>query len=200
MTGINLAADRKVIHDDAGIHFYKLKTGQVTQPVVARSGTINVTMSWHAHAVGKLLTWETCQLLSTFPEKIVDATCVKEIIDAAQTCPGNPDPEIIELFERRGHSTADNYCAAYIDVVDTTNSDGVQYAHTIHYNECEILCQPKGRHPHMCSACQGYRGNLRVMRWRSQQCDIPSRIAHNSHTDIRYLNVKEMEERLRNVQ
>ena len=80
------------------------------------------------------------------------------------------------------------------------NSDGVQYARTICHNKGEILCQQKGRHPHMCSACQGYRGNLRVMRWRSQQCDIPSRTAHNSYTNIRYLNVKEMEERLRNVQ
>ena len=40
------------------------------------------------------------------------------------------------------------------------------------------------------------------MRWRSQQCDslAASRTAHNSHTNIRFLNVKEMEERLRNVQ
>lgn len=39
-----------------------------------------------------------------------------------------------------------------------------------------------------------------MMRWRSQQCDNPSRTSHNSHTNIRFLNVKEMEERLRNVQ
>ena len=41
-----------------------------------------------------------------------------------------------------------------------------------------------------------------MMRWRSQQteCNSPSnssRTSHNSHTNI---NVKEMEERLRNVQ
>lgn len=39
---------------------------------------------------------------------------VKEIVDSidrALICPGNPDPEMVELFERRGDSiiTADNY-------------------------------------------------------------------------------------------
>ena len=154
VTGIDLAADWKVVHNDEGIHLYKIKTGQVTQPMIARSVTINVNMSWHAHAVGKLLTRETCPLLSIFPEKIWDVTCVKEITDAvdrAQICPGHPDPEMVELFERRGHSTTDNYHTAYIDVVDVTNSDGVQYARTIHHNECEILCQQQGRHPHVLS-------------------------------------------------
>ena len=203
LTGIDLAADWKMVDNDAGIYFYKIRTGQMTQPVVARSVTISITMSWHAYAVGKLLTRECCQLLSTFPDKILDATSVTEIIDAvdsAQLCPGNPDPEIVELFERRGHSAADDYCAAYIDVVDVTNSDGVQYARTVRHNKCEILCQQKGRQPYICSACQLYKGSLRVMKWRSQQCDVPSRTSHNSHTNIRYLNVEEMEERLRNVQ
>ena len=55
---------------------------------------------------------------------------------------------------------------------------------------------------HTCSVCQLYRENLRVMRWHSQQCDSPSnssRTSHNNHTNIQFLNVKEMEERLRKV-
>ena len=176
----------------------------MSQPVVDRSITINVSMSWYAHAVGKLLTHATCHM---FPEKILTVANVKAIIEAidrAQICPGNPDPEMVELFERRSHSiaTTENYHAAYVDVMDVTSSDGVQFARTVRHNACEILCQQKGRHSHICSACQQYRGNLRVMRWRSQHCDNPtaSRTAHNSHTNIHFLNVREMEKRLRNVQ
>ena len=74
----------------------------------------NVSMSWHAHAMGKLLTHATCQLLSLFPQRILSVANVKEIVDSidrALICPGNPDPEMVELFERRGDSiiTADNY-------------------------------------------------------------------------------------------
>ena len=210
LSDINLSTDWKVVHNDKGIHLYKIKMGQTSQPAIERSVSINVSMCWHAHAMGKLLTHATCQLLSTFPQRILNIAMVTEIVDAidrAHICPGNPDPEMVELFERKGHSiiTADNYHnmqAAYIDVVDVTNSSGVQFARTVRHNECEILCQQKERHPYMCSACQLYRSNLHVMRWRSQQCDNPAanRTAHNSHTNIRFLNVKEMEERLRNVQ
>ena len=209
LSDIDLGTDWKVVHNDKGIHLYKIKMGQISQPVIERSVSINVSMSWHAHAMGKLLTHATCQLLRMFPQRISSIAIVKEIADAidrAHICPGNPDPEMVELFERRGHSitTADNHNmqAAYIDVVDVTNSNGALFARTVRHNECDILCQQKERYPHMCSACQLYRSNLRVMRWRSQQCDslAASRTAHNSHTNIRFLNVKEMEERLRNVQ
>ena len=51
------------------------------------------------------------------------------VIDRAQICPGNPDPEMAELFERRGHCTIDDnhHAVAYIDVEDVTNSDEVPY-------------------------------------------------------------------------
>ena len=122
--------------------------GQTSQPAIERSVSINVSMCWHAHAMGKLLTHATCQLLSTFPQRILNIAMVTEIVDAidrAHICPGNPDPEMVELFERKGHSiiTADNYHnmqAAYIDVVDVTNSSGVQFSRTVCHNECEILC------------------------------------------------------------
>ena len=109
---------------------------------------------------------------------------------------------MVEVFERRGHSvtTTDNYLTAHTDMLDVTNSSGAQFACKVCHNECDILCQQKGRHPHMCSACQLYRGNLHAMRWQFQQCDIPSRISHNSHANIHFLNAKEIGERLKNVQ
>ena len=168
LSDIDLGTDWKVVHNDKGIHLYKIKMGQISQPVIERSVSINVSMSWHAHAMGKLLTHATCQLLRMFPQRISSIAIVKEIADAidrAHICPGNPDPEMVELFERRGHSitTADNHNmqAAYIDVVDVTNSNGALFARTVRHNECDILCQQKERHPHMCSACQLYRSNLR---------------------------------------
>ena len=90
-----------------------------------------------------------------------------------------------EVFENR----IDNQhtAAAYVDVYDIQASDGNHYAR---HNKCEILCQRRSKYPHVCSACQSYTSTLRVLKSRFNHADCVSRTAHNSHTNIRFLNEK----------
>ena len=59
VTGNDFDTDWKVSHSDESSHFHKIKMGQMTQPMVNRSVTVNSNMSWHAYAMGKLLTHAT---------------------------------------------------------------------------------------------------------------------------------------------
>ena len=190
-----------VTQDDGAVHIYKVKISPIVPPTIVLSVTINTSMTWHAHALGKLITRTSCPLLGQFPERIPDIVLIKSIVHAIETavvCPGNPDKELLEVFENR--SDNQHTAAAYVDIYDIQASDGNHYAHTVRHNKCEILCQRRSKYPRVCSACQSYRSTLRVLKSRFNHADCVSRTAHNSHTNIRFLNEEEKEARLRGVQ
>ena len=97
----------------------------MSEAVVERSVTVIINISWHTHAASKLVTNSSCRLLQGFPDKISGMQCFKEIlkaVDQATLCPGNPDPEFVELFKG-------NHTVSFLDVT------------TIRHSQCEVLCK-----------------------------------------------------------
>ena len=66
---INLPTRWLMSEEDEAVHFCRMKMSEMTQPMVESTDS-NISMSWHTHALRKLLTLTSCKLLSTFPEKI----------------------------------------------------------------------------------------------------------------------------------
>lgn len=199
LEGVSFEAEWVVVPSDNAIQICKMKTFPMSAPVVERSVTIHVDMSWHAYATGKLLTRANCQLLRRFPDKISEVKCLNDILKTVQTaslCPGNPDSDFVELFKCRSKSTSQ----AVAFTTEVVNTDGTVSPETIRHSDCDLLCAPKGKFPQRCQKCSGYRNNLRVMKCRSQNSSIEKRVAHDSHVNICFLSDDEKTQRLRNVQ
>ena len=118
----------------------KMKSSPMSGAVVERSVTVTINMSWQVHAASKLVTNSSCRLLQSFPDRISGMRCFKEIlkaVDQATLCPGNPDPEFVELFKG-------NHTVSFLDVT------------TIRHSQCEVLCERNGRFPKRCRKCCDY--------------------------------------------
>ena len=113
----------------------------MSQPHIDRSININVDLSWHVNAKGRILTQDSNNLLSRFPEKIDCIYSLLQIIDAvgcAAVCAGNPDSDFTQLIGRRGGTLCDpkGQVVCILDsTAEVTNHDGHVYGCTLQIQE-----------------------------------------------------------------
>ena len=180
-----------------------VKVAPMSQAKVERSITVNTDMSWHVHIAGKLVPIATNKVLRDFPCRISEVKCLQRImecVERAHICPGNPQPEFVEIVNKQGGSSAGSKVAFVDSEVEVVDVDGCMYGRTVRRNDCELLCTPNSTHPKRCKMCSEYRSQLRVAKYRNQLKDSGARTAHDSHCNIRYLSGDESVERLQSVQ
>ncbi len=121
---------------DTSIQLSMMKVAPMSSPSVERSITIDINMTWYAHARGRILTRNSNKLLRKFPALIHGMSILLEIIDVvtqATMCPGNPDPEFVEVIEKRGgtiHSPNGQVMCMLDSASEITNHDGRVYGRT----------------------------------------------------------------------
>ena len=67
------------VFSDTCINLCIMKVSPMSQPHIDRSININVDLSWHVNARGRILTQDSNNLLSRFPEKI---DCIDRLTNA----------------------------------------------------------------------------------------------------------------------
>ena len=67
------------VFSDTCINLCIMKVSPMSQPHIDRSIYINVDLSWHVNARGRILTQDSSNLLSRFPEKI---DCIDSLTNA----------------------------------------------------------------------------------------------------------------------
>ena len=175
-----------------------MKVLPMSQAKVERSITVNTDMSWHVHVAGKLVS--TNKVLKEFPSRVSDVKCLQHMmqcVERAHLCPGNPQPEFVEVVNKRASGNKAAYVDSEVEVIDV---DGQMYGRTVRRSDCELLCTPSSSHPKRCKNCSQYRSHLRVTKSRNQVKDTSARTAHDSHCNIRYLSKDENLERHKSVQ
>ncbi len=68
---------------------------------------------------------------------------------------------------------------------------------TIYHSKCFVLIR---KEVSRCPSCQKYRSNLRALRSKCQKLSDSTKTDQNSHTNYRYLDKNELQQRLKNVQ
>ena len=199
-----------VCHESA-IQLCMVKVAPMAPPSVERSITIDADMSWYAHARQRVLTSRSSKLLSSFPARIrelADLLVIVRTVIHATVCPGNPDPEFVDVIEKRGGSLLgpDGQVVGVLDSTgEVTNHDGRVYGRTIRRYDCEVLLcvgEPTSASTtsKRCKSCVQYRNNIRSMAHRLKACSIATNTAHDSHTPYCRLDDQEKVQRLRNLQ
>jgi hypothetical protein len=123
-----------VVCHESAIQLCMVKVAPMAPPSVERSITIDADMSWYAHARQRVLTSRSSKLLSSFPARIRELADLLEIVRTvthATVCPGNPDPEFMDVIEKRGGSFLgpDGQVVGVLDSTgEVTNHDGRVYA------------------------------------------------------------------------
>ena len=77
----------------------------VTGKGYKRSITINTDMSWHVHIAGKLVPIATNKVLRDFLGRISEVKYLQSIMECVERvhiCPGNPQPEFVEIVNKQG--------------------------------------------------------------------------------------------------
>ena len=107
-----------------------VKVALMSQAKVERSITVNTDMSWHVHIAGKLAPVATNKLLRDFPCRISEVERLQRImecVEKAHVCPGNPQPEFVEIVNKRGGSSAGSKVAFVDSEVEVVDADGCMY-------------------------------------------------------------------------
>ena len=94
-------------------------------------------------------------------------------------CPGNPDPEFVDVIEKRGGSlrSAGGQVVGILDSTsEVTNHDGRVYGRTIRRYDCEVLLRTgvpssASAKPTRCKSCAQYRNTIRSMAHRLKGCN-----------------------------
>ena len=107
-------------------------------------------MSWHVHVTGKLVPIAANKVLKDFSSHISEVKCLQRImqcVESAHICPGNPQPEFVEILNKRSGSSAGSKVAFVDSEVEVVDVDGCMYGRTVRRNDCELLCLPNTTHP-----------------------------------------------------
>ena len=198
-----LSASWTPVYSPSSIQLCLVKVAPMSQAKIERSITVNTSMSWHVHIAGKLVAVATNRVLKEFPGYIPDIKCLQHImqcVEMAHICPGNPQPEFVEIANKRCGSSASGKVAFVDSEVEVMDINGRMYGRTVRRSDCELLCPPNSSRPKRCRNCMQYRSQLRVAKSRNQRQDSSGRIAHDSYCNIRYLSEEENVQRLHSAQ
>ena len=139
------------------------------------------------------MTRHSTKLLCSFPAHVRGKARLLEIVDCvtrAIVCPGNPDPEFVDVIEKRGGSlrSAGGQVVGILDSTsEVTNHDGRVYGRTIRRYDCEVLLRTGvpssvSAKPTRCKSCAQYRNTIRSMAHGLKGCNAATNTAHDSHT------------------
>jgi len=86
------------------------------------------------HVAGKLVATAMNKLVQEFPCHITDMKCLQAVVkcvERAHVCPGNPQPELVDVVDKRGGlSTSDKL--AFVDSAgEVVDIDGRLYGRTV---------------------------------------------------------------------
>ena len=135
------------------------------------------------------------------PAHIQGKSSLLEIVDCVTRATVCPDPEFVDVIEKRGESL----CSAGGQVVDSTseviNHDGRVYGRTIKRYDCEVLLRTgvpssASAKPTRYKSCAQYRNTIRSMAHRLKGCNAATNTAHDSHTPYCRLDDSEKIQRL----
>ena len=72
---------------------------------------------------------------------------ITKCVERAHICPGNPQPELVDIVDKRGGlSTSDKL--AFVDSAgEVVDIDGRLYGRTVRRSDCELLCAHKSSYP-----------------------------------------------------
>ena len=144
----------------------------------------------------------TCTLLSNVPNK-VDHESLRTLLaklDGCRVCPGHPDTHFVEMvMAKKGTLTSSDgkEIVAALDSNAPVELNGEVYTQTVRHRSCEILTNGT-----KCPQCVKYRDSLRKVfhRWQKRCNSSPGHnTASTSHTNVRYLNTPERQERYRKL-
>jgi len=122
------------VYSGSSIQLCMVKVAPMSQAKVERSITVNTDMSWHVHIAGKLVPIATNKVLRDFPCRISEVKCLQRImecVERAHICPGNPQPEFVEIVNKRGGSSAGSKVAFVDSEVEVVDVDGCMYGRTV---------------------------------------------------------------------
>ena len=122
------------MYSASSIQLCMVKVAPMSQAKVERSITVNTDMSWHVHIAGKLVPIATNKVLRDFPCRISEVKCLQSIMECvvrAHICPGNPQPEFVEIVNKRGGSSAGSKVAFVDSEVEVVDVDGCMYGRTV---------------------------------------------------------------------
>ena len=117
------------VHSATSIQLCMMKVSPMSQAKVERSITVNTDMSRHVHVAGKLVS--TNKVLKEFPSRVSDVKCLQHMmqcVERAHLCPGNPQPEFVEVVNKRASSNKAAYVDSEVEVIDV---DGQMYGRTV---------------------------------------------------------------------
>lgn len=116
-------------------------------------------------------------------------------------CPGHPDRKFVEMvISKKGKLTSINgkQVVATIDSAASVQLNGDSYAQTVRYKSCQILTNNT-----KCAQYVQYRDTLRKStsfhRWNKINTSPRRNTASTSHTNLRYLNTPEKQQRYRKL-
>ena len=93
-----------MIQSDENIQLFTVHAG-TSEPVIDRTLTISVDLSWHVFIRDRQLTSHDSPVLSDLPEHVTSIDVLESILKRVKSspiCPGNPDHDFIDLScERR---------------------------------------------------------------------------------------------------
>ena len=170
--------------------------------VVTHSLTVSEDLSWTALVHGHPVKSINCDLLLSTPNQLNDESLKALVakLDSCRVCPGHPDSNFVEmLMSKKGKLTSNNgkETVATIDSAAPVQLNGNVYTQTVRYKACQILTADT-----KCWQCVRYRDSLRKSfhRWKKRINTSPSRkTATTSHTNLRFLNTPERQQRYRNL-
>ena len=134
-------------------------------PSIERTVSINSDLSWCVYVNGQLINSDRYTLLSKLSKKLSngeDLITLLDIVLQAQLCPGNSDPEFVELIELEGGA----FKGKNQEIVATLDPNAERK--TVRRYDCEILCRPTsaGVRASRCSSCRKFRNHLRSKKSR----------------------------------
>ena len=186
-----------MIQSDQNIQMFTVHA-RASEPVIDRSLTISVDLSWYVFIRGRQLTCHDSPVLSDLPEHVTSVDVLESILEHIQSSPiclGNPDHDFIDLFAKEEGEClgTGGEIVAKLDTSSDVIINGQHYKQTIRASDCEMLSE--GR----CVRCRRYRAHLRVKRSRNHH-DEDARVAHDSHTKYANLPRESLIARLKNTQ
>ena len=171
------------------------------QPVtVSHCLTINTDLTWALCVHGKCVHIEDCKALRSSPSllEIGSANSLLVTVNNLQVCAGHPESHFVTLCESKQDTirSHDGSITAYKDA-HAVILNGDAYPSTVRTSKCELLVNTA-----KCASCMQYRGVLRALYSRQCKTTIKAtqeRTKVSSHTNYRYLNAEEKNERISNL-
>lgn len=165
---------------------------QGSAPITVKySVMIKDDLRWNVRVYGKLVS-EHNAIFNELPHSIRCAdeiTMICRYIEKLFICKGNNDDDFVEIVKKRG---------GVIKTLDLVSAYYFPSTNSVHHTMCPLLRNDSGK----CTHCQKYRANLRALKSREKRSEGSenSKTCHNSHTNYRYLDGNQLQDRLKSVQ